>query len=131
MKDLTPIAVLPLVVVVLVLLFLTENHSMMRAGTYILEEIEPKIAAGGGWETWLNSTKGGGGNRTVDKLLIFAFSVLASSYFIVSVVMAARHALKEFGQNGQYILGGAYLAIGAVLVFVLYSQAQTDTKSCR
>lgn len=34
---------LPLVVVVLVLLFLAENHAVMRAGTYILQEIEPKI----------------------------------------------------------------------------------------
>ena len=119
---------LPLIVVVLVLLFLAENHSMMRAGTYILHEIEPKMDGGGGWETWLNSTKGKSGKRTVDKLLIFAFSVLASSYFIASVVLATRHALQEFGQQGQYLLGGAYLGIGVVLVFVLYSQAQTDTK---
>lgn len=119
---------LPLIVVVLVLLFLTENHAMMRAGTYILEEIEPRIAGNAGWETWLNSTKGAGSKRTVDKLLIVAFAVLASSYFIASVILAARHALNEFGQQGQYVLGGAYLAIGAVLAFVLYSQAQTDTK---
>lgn len=119
---------LPLIVVVLVLLFLTENHSMMRAGTYILHEIEPKIEGVVGWETWLNSAKGGAGKRTVDKLLILSFAVLASCYFIVAVVLAARHALQEFGQQGQYVTAGAYVAVGLVLVFVLYSQAQTDTR---
>ena len=119
---------LPLIVVVLVLLFLTENHAMMRAGTYILEEIEPRLTEAGGWETWLNTSKGGSGKRTVDKLLIIAFAVLASSYFIVSVVMAAKHALQEFGEKGQYVLGGSYLGIGILLVIMLYSQAQTDTK---
>lgn len=122
---------LPLIVVVLVLLFLSENHAMIRAGTYILEEIEPRIAGSGGWETWLNSTKGTSSKRTVDKLLIVAFAVLASSYFMASVLLAARHALKEFGQRGQYVLGGTYLVIGLVLAFVLYSQAQTGTKSTK
>ena len=118
---------LPLIVVVLVLLFLTENHSLMRAGTYILEQIEPNIEGATGWETWLNSAKGSGGRRTVDKLLIFAFSVLAASYFMVSVVLAAHYAFQKFGIQGQYLVGGAYLGVGAVLVFILYSQAQTDT----
>lgn len=119
---------LPLVVVVLVLLFLAENHSMMRAGTYILQEIETKVEGVKGWETWLNSAQANIGTRTVDKLLIFAFSVLAASYFIVSVVLAARYALKEFGQQGQYLIGGIYVFLGAGLSFFLYSQARTDTK---
>lgn len=103
----------------------------MRAGTYILEQIEPKVEGAMGWETWLNSVKGGGGKRTVDKLLIFAFAVLAASYFMVSVVLAARYALQEFGLQGQYLVAGAYLGVGVVLVFVLYSQAQTDTKASK
>jgi hypothetical protein len=119
---------LPLVVVVLVLLFLVENHAMMRAGTYILQEIEPKIEGVKGWETWLSSAPANTGTRTVDKLLVFAFSVVAASYFIVSVVLAARHALQEFGQQGQYVVGGIYVLLGAGLSFVLYSQARTDTK---
>jgi uncharacterized membrane protein len=118
---------LPLIVVVLVLLFLSENHSMMRAGTYILEIIEPSIEGDGGWETWLSS-KQNSETRTVDKMLIFAFAVLASCYFIVSVVLAVRHALAEFGKHGQYMLGGAYLAVGVVLAFYLYSQARTNTQ---
>lgn len=120
---------LPLIVVVLVLMFLTENHSVMRAGTYILEQIEPRVVGDGGWEIWLNAARGRIKTRTVDKLLIFAFSVLASCYFVVSVVLAVRYALKEFGLQGQYLLGGAYLGVGVVLAFVLYSQARTNTEA--
>ena len=107
---------LPLIVVVLVLLFLAENHSMMRAGTYILEQIEPSVIGDAGWETWLNSSKHSTGTRTVDKMVIFAFAVLASCYFVVSVVLAVRHALAEFGQKGQYMLGVVYLGVGLILL---------------
>ena len=120
---------LPLIVVVLVLLFLAENHAMMRAGTYILEQIEPNIEGVIGWETWLNSSKGDVAKRTVDKLLIFAFAVLAASYFMVSVVLAARFAFQEFGQQGQYLVAGAYIFVGAILAFILYSHAKTDTNA--
>lgn len=118
---------LPLIVVVLVLLFLAENHAMMRAGTYILEQIEPKVKGITGWETWLSSAEKGSGKRTVDKLLILAFSILAASYFLVSVILAARYAFQEFGQQGQYLIIGAYVGIGMLFSFILYSQAKTDT----
>jgi hypothetical protein len=122
---------LPLIVVVLVILFLAENHSMMRAGTYILEEIEPNVEGHGGWETWLHTSSAQMRKRTVDKMLIFAFAVLASCYFTVSVVLAVRHAFTEFGLHGQYLLVGVYLAVGMSLAFYLYSQARTDTQTDR
>jgi fucose permease len=122
---------LPLIVVVLVLIFLTENHAMMRAGAYLLEHYEASRSDVVGWETWLSSSKGPNKKRTVDKMLVFAFAVLASSYFMVSVVMAARYALQEFGQHGQYLIAGGYFGVGIVLVFILYSQAQTNTDSLR
>lgn len=74
---------------------------MMRAGTYIKEEIETHVDGIRGWETWLNSPDGNKGTRTVDKLLVLSFSILAACYFMVSVILAARYALKEFGENGQ------------------------------
>lgn len=54
----TIMLVLPLIVVVMVMLFLSENHAMMRAGTYIKEEIETHVDGIRGWETWLNSPDG-------------------------------------------------------------------------
>ena len=119
---------LPLILVVLVLMFISENHAMMRAGQYIMERIEPKYLTGGGWESWLNMSNGISKTRSVDKILILAFSLLSSFYFIVSVVLAWRYAAIEFGTNGKYIVVSGYFAVGAVLAFILYSQAQTDTE---
>ena len=77
---------LPLLVIVVALLYLSENHALMRCGCYIREHIEPKVEdtigevilleKGSdrsiepkvkdtiGWETWLEN---GFGRRTVDK----------------------------------------------------------------
>lgn len=118
---------LPLMVVVLVLLFLAENHAVMRAGTYILQEIEPRILGIKGWETWLSLASGNVGTRTVDKLVVIAFSVLASSYFLVSVVLAVRYANEEFGGHWIYLVSGSYLGVGLILAFVIYQQARTNT----
>lgn len=119
---------LPLIVVVLVLLFLTENHAVMRAGTYILKRIEPAVGQNGGWETWLAIGSRKSRRRTVDKLLVISFSVLASCYFVVSVILAVKFAIKEYGPTGQLMVGLIYLAVGSAVSIILYSQARTDTE---
>lgn len=119
---------LPLILLVLVLMFISENRAMMRAGQYILEKIEPKFSYEGGWESWLNTSNGITETRSVDRILIFAFSVLSSFYFIVAVVLAWQYASEEFGGSGKYVVATAYVAVGVVLAIILYSQAQTDTQ---
>lgn len=119
---------LPMILLVLVLMFISENHAMMRAGQYILENIEPKFQATGGWEAWLNTANGISKTRSVDRILIFAFSVLSSFYFIVSVVLAWRYAAAEFGNGGKYLVALVYLVVGVILAGILYSQARTDTE---
>ena len=122
---------LPIVVVVLVLLFLAENRAVMRAGTYILTEIEPHIDGIQGWETWLSSGAEDKGVRAVEKLVIVSFALVSASYFVVSIVLAARHAAEVFGNSGQYLVTGSYVAIGLGLTWVLYKQAQTNTEGDR
>jgi hypothetical protein len=109
-------------------MFISENHAMMRAGQYILEKIEPKMIKGGGWETWLNTSNGVTKTRSVDRIMIFSFSLLASFYFLISVVLAWRYASAEFGNQGKYFVAIAYFVVGMSLAFVLYSQARTDTE---
>ena len=119
---------LPMILLVLVLLFISENHAMMRAGQYILENIEPKFSENKGWEYWLNSTVGDEKSRSVDKILNLAFSILSSFYFVVSVVLAWRYASIEFGTEGRYVVASFYVAVGLLLAFIFYSQARHDTK---
>ena len=119
---------LPLILLVLVLMFISENRSMMRAGQYILENVEPVFGKNGGWESWLNTSNGESRTRSVDKILIFAFSILSSFYFVVSVILAWRYASAEFGNQGKYVVAVSYFAVGIFLAIILYSQAQTDTE---
>lgn len=119
---------LPIIVVVLVLLFLAENHSMMRAGTYIRNVLEPNVNGLQGWETWLSSEGGYKKARMVDKLIIFSFSLVAAAYFVASITLAVRYAASEFGDKGQYVVLIGYVFVGMALGGVLYKQARTDTE---
>lgn len=119
---------LPLILSVYILMFISENHAMMRAGQYILEKIEPIVQKGGGWETWLNTSSGITKTRSVDRIMIFSFSLLASFYFLVSVVLAWKYTSTQFGSQGKYVIAIGYFAVGLSLAFVLYSQARTDTE---
>jgi len=53
------ILVIPFLIIAVSLLYLSENHSLMRAGRYIKEYIEKEVKNGNkefiGWEEWLES----------------------------------------------------------------------------
>jgi len=119
---------LPLLVVILVLLFLSENHAIMRCGSYLLQHVEPLVPGVVCWEEWLHSSHQSR-LRSVDRLVVLAFSVLAGVYFLVSVTMAANFARDQFGQQGQYLVAGLYLGLGVVLGALVYWQSQTNTQA--
>src|SRR5262245_35807175 len=48
-------ASIPLVLVLLMLNFISEQNAIIRAGRYLKEHVEPKIAGVTGWEKWLES----------------------------------------------------------------------------
>jgi hypothetical protein len=82
-----------------------------------------------GWERWLHCARGGAGKRTVDKPLVLALAVVAARYVMVSFVLAAHCAPQKLGHRCQLLVAEAYPGVGVVLVFALYSHAQTDTHS--
>ncbi len=89
------LVVLPFLVVVLVLLFLSQNVAIMRCGQYIREHIEAKIPDITGWETWEEQRDDNGGGRIgdrriVDNLLNYGFYLLSGLYYVVSVYLAEK-----------------------------------------
>lgn len=116
----------PLLVIVIALLFLSENHALMRCGRYILYEIEPFVPDAVGWETWLER-KGPYDPRTVDKFLAICFYLLFFVYFTGSVFIATRTAYATLGQVVGTVLLGIYIVIGGWFLIFLFKSSKTST----
>jgi hypothetical protein len=106
--------ILPFAVLVLSMLFMHEQHSLMRCGRYMRERIEPLIEEGAGWEAWLESQPY---LRVMDKTVFWCF-LLASFVFYFSAVGLAISKLLDSGDAvipGQYkvYVGGAIYALTA------------------
>ena len=101
--------VIPFVVLVLSMLFLSEQHALMRCGRYIRERIEPLIEEGAGWEAWLESQPE---LRTMDKCLFGCFVIVLFVFYLVSAGMAIEALwISDTGR-----LSGEYrAAAGAIL----------------
>ena len=106
--------VLPFAVLALTMLFMSEEHSLMRCGRYMRERIEPLIEEGAGWEAWLESQPS---LRVMDKSIFWCF-VLACFVFYFSAVGLAITKLLASGDGviaGEYkvYFGGAVYALAA------------------
>jgi hypothetical protein len=120
---------LPILVVVIAVLYLSENHALMRAGQYILEHIEPKFTVCG-WERWLLVHEDRG-TRTVDKFLSIAFFTLFSFYYIISSAIAIYYVNQRFEIAPAAFLGGLYLAVGVVAVLFFKGQIKNAVATSR
>lgn len=84
---------LPFLVVILVLLFLSQNIAIMRCGQFIRECIEPQANGIQGWEAWEEETKEKNqpiDRRVVDKLVMLSFYALFGVYYIVSSYLGVK-----------------------------------------
>jgi hypothetical protein len=122
----TVILSLPILVVVVALIYLSENNALMRCGRFIRHHIEPKMTDIVGWEEWLER-KGSWDARSVDKYLSYAFYLLFLVYFAGSVFIAARFAVSTYGVLETGLLLGAYVAIGVWFVIYLIRNVRVST----
>lgn len=114
---------LPPIICAVMFLYLSESLTVMRAGAYIKEEIEPNIKDENGnvfvgWEHWLEKTASG--RRAVDKLVGCFFYALFGFYYGVTSFLALDLAKQRWRDFGYPLLIILYLS-GAVifLIFVL------------
>ena len=117
---------IPILVVVVALVYLSENNAIMRCGRYIKQNIEPHVGGVVGWEAWLE-TRGAFDARAVDKYLSGAFYLLFLVYFSGAVFMATRFALGQYGVVAAAALLGAYVGIGAWFVTFLFRSSKVST----
>lgn len=116
---------IPLLVIVVALLYMSENHALMRCGRYIKLYIESEIKDIVGWEQWLE-TPGEFQARTVDKFVSYCFYLLFFIYFAGSVFLADRFVQEKYGII-RLILLGVYIAIGIWFLIFLIGNIRTST----
>lgn len=117
---------LPVIVLVIGLLFLSENHGMMRCGRYIREHIEKEVDGIKGWEHWLN-TPDRFKKRSVDMYLFLSFYLLYIIYFIGSSSLSFIYAKQEFGIIWAAVLVGLYVAVGFWSAIFIFQNKLTST----
>jgi hypothetical protein len=116
---------LPFLVLVVIILFLSEQNAIMRAGRYIREHIEIQMGQSMGWEAWLESHAE---FRLMEKNFIGSFIVIFFLYYFLSIGMALYRLSVEAtaDPSGQYVhwLYGAVFAYGLGGVWALSNLIQ-------
>lgn len=126
------IILMPLLIIVVALIYLSESRAKMRCGRYIRLHIEGRIkTTEPGWETWLESSRSPAcrlyDTRCVDKYLDYCFYILFLTYFVSSVYLAARFTCTKYGLIPTSILLGSYTAIGIWFMIFLVGHIQFGT----
>lgn len=119
---------LPILVVVVALIYLSENNALMRCGRYIRTVLEPEMAHTVGWERWLEM-KENYGARDVDKYLSYAFYLLFFVYFVGAVFLASQYSYHHYGLTTTWILRSLYAAIGALFLSYLFRRMKVSTST--
>ncbi len=112
--------IIPFVVLVLTILYVAEEHALMRCGRYVRERIEPLIEQGAGWESWLESKPE---LRLMDRYLLGCFLVTLFVFYFSSVGVAIFKLWTSDGggisPDWKAIAGGVAYGIGAVWMVVV------------
>jgi hypothetical protein len=106
-------ASLPFIILVLMLGFLMEQNSIIRAGRYLKEHVEPHIEGVVTWENWLESNHR---LRDTDRyffgsfLLVFVvFYAVASGSAVISI--AQQWPNQEWYAAAAYGIGGLWFVV--------------------
>ncbi len=125
--------IIPFVILVLTLVYVSEEHALMRCGRYVRERIEPLIEEGAGWESWLESQPE---LRRMDRYLLGCFLVTLSVFYFCSVGVAITKLWTNDGgaisADWKAIAGGVAYSIGAIwltIVVVHHWRSCTRTSS--
>ena len=119
------ILAVPIMVIVVGILYLSENHALMRCGRYIRDYIEDEVSNHLGWENWL--TEKSDKYRTVDKFLSYGFYIMFVIYYSATVIIAAKFALNKFGLIAGLATASVYIVVGSIFTFFVVKNIKTAT----
>ncbi len=112
---------LPFSVLVLILVFLSEQSSMMRAGRYIRERIECEKEMSLGWEAWVESLPQ---FRYMDRHYVACFVIVFFTYYFMTIGVAIRIILAKEATDmtgGNFYWYWFYGAIAAYAIGAIWA----------
>jgi hypothetical protein len=122
---------LPMLVLVIALLFLAQNLTIMRAGQYIREQIEPFVQDVVGWEAWLEKKEQSQSRRVYDKLVTYSFYLLYLMYYCFSIYLATAAATALFSDIAATAILVIYIVVGLGMACLIYWNLQTSTSTLK
>jgi len=116
----TPVWVtLPFFLLGLIVLFLAQQHHMMRAGRYIRENIEKKTANQLGWEQWLESRAE---LRLFDRHSSACFMIIFFTYYFLAIGLAMHRLIVAAADDPSGIYWyGVYGAAAVYLIATIWA----------
>ena len=130
-KVIVLIYILPLLIIVIALAYLAENHALMRCGNYIRFNIEDKVQGMIGWESWIETSDQKNNKRIVDQYRKASFYILFAVYYVISVSLAMTAIDEQFGLIAMIIGTALYVAIGVwFLTFLLKNIKCSSSTRC-
>lgn len=125
-------ASLPFILLVLMLAFVMEQNSIVRAGKYLREHVEPRLEGHPTWESWLESN---GRLREVDKYFFASFLIVFLVFYAAAAGLGFEALMEQVRDRGGigydhwcglagYFVGGFWF----VIVWLSHWRMCTTTK---
>ena len=103
---------LPFVILVLNMLYVSQEHALLRCGRYMRQRIEPLIEEGAGWEAWLEAHPG---LRVMDKCMFWCFVIIFFLFYFGAVGLA----ITKLPEGSDEVLGTEYRIYLACAAYAL------------
>lgn len=111
-------AAIPFVLVLLMLDFISEQNAIIRAGRYLKEHIEPKVAGVTGWEKWLESNHK---LRSVDRYFFGSFLLMFFIFYGIASTAAIQSLSVRFSDDEmQFTLSCVAYCLGGLWVLFVW-----------
>ena len=118
-------ASMPFIILVLMLCFLMEQNSIIRAGRYLKEHVEPHIEGIVTWENWLESNKN---LRDADRYFFGSFLLVFVIFYAVASGTAVESLATQFRDQWWYAAAGYGIGgLWFIIVLLRHWHACTST----
>jgi hypothetical protein len=113
---------LPALVLIIALMYLAENHGLMRCGRFIRTHVEPRFSDVKGWERWLEESDE---RRSVDRYVAYSFFLLFIVYYVGTAGAAGAYAIRTYEIWQYSALIGLYVSVGVLFLGYLAMNLRT------